>query len=206
MTANAPQPSNETEHEQPTETKTFYFFTAVGDKICPECQALNDIWVFHSPPDRPHENCHCQIEQRDLPVKKIRCSSQVTDTFEHVEQIGNISPGNSMADSVNRSETNSSGTFSGSLSAGPASVGYTEGGSSNSKGSSTANYFNYKEEVGGANQMVLAVYSMDEITETCVWVTDTTIIGDGIPPGLEFETTAVKYSEPIFVRYQQEGF
>jgi len=206
MTTNAPQPSNETEHEQPTEMETFYLFTAAGDKVCPECQALHDTHAFHSPPVRPHMNCKCDIEQRDIPVKKVRCSSQITDTFEHIEEVGNIPPGGSLSDNVNRSESTTPGYFSPSVSGGGGSISYTPENTSTRDGTGTTTNFNYDEAVAGDNQLVVAVYRMDEITETCVWETDTTVIGDGIPPGLEFETTAIKYSQPMFERYKQIGF
>ena len=179
--------------------KTLWLF--VGS--CDECSAL--AGVHASEPSRPHPNCTCEITEGEVDCELVATREELVDEYELLEEVGWLPKGGSL--SVEQTwSTESSTTVSGQMEveAGPVTIGGgAEHENTTGSGGSKGVEFNYDEEEGGENQLVVAIYEVKvyEIIETyrAHW-------SEGQGPDYEFDVIAGTREERTFQGYDQQGF
>jgi hypothetical protein len=174
-----------------------------ADGSCDRCGERQGLYSYAVEP--PHENCHCTVTSGEVKAELIATREDLVDQYELVEEVTWMPRGGELAVEQNWS-TGTETTVSGEGSVEEGGIGATIGGSqtdSATSGGSKTVTFRYDTDVGGASQLVVALYQVKVFqtvqTYRAHW-------SEGMGADFEFEVIAATREERAFSGYRQVAF
>lgn len=175
-----------------------------ADGACGTCADMRGVYSYAVP--RPHENCtRCSVSSGEVKAELTATREELIDQYELVEAVTWVAKGGESAVEQNWS-TGTETTVSGEGSVEEGGIGATIGGSQTdtaSSGGSRTETFHYDVDVGGASQLVAALYQVKVFqtvhTYRAHW-------SEGMGADFEFEVIAATREERTFSGYRQVAF
>lgn len=184
------------------EAVDLWLFQPSGDS-CDTCAAMLGFYGYEV--ERPHPNCKCTVTSGDAKAELVSSREELVDQYEMLLELKWVPRGGSVTLEQNWStgtEISTSGEFGAEEGGFSLGIGLSRTGSE-STGGSVSVTFNYRDDVGGASQLILAVYQVKVFQRIETYKAHLT---EGMGLDFEFEIIAGTREEQAFAGYRQEAF
>lgn len=173
------------------------------DAACDTCAGMQGGYSYSV--TRPHDNCKCIIHSTQVKAELQATRHELVDQYEMWEEVAWVPRGGSTSVEQNWS-TGTETTVSGEVGAEGSGVNVTVGGSqtvTGSSGGSRTVTFPYDADVGGASQLVAAVYQVKVFQVIGTYKAHWSV---GMGTDFEFEVVASTREERAFSGYRTVAF